>query len=174
MARKIDDAFLSDIARQYAEHVAAGAMPAPAIATAEGVPVRTAQRWVYVARKRGIIPPSTQGLASGSTPKRPLGPVGQNVQRNVQRLRAQRRMTFVELSGHLDTLARPIPVLGLRRIETGTRRVDVDDLAALAAVFDVTPVYLLEPPPGCETCQGAPPPGFACTACGSSTATKES
>jgi hypothetical protein len=39
----------------------------------------------------------------------------------------------------------PIPELGLRRIEKGERRVDVDDLLALCLVLGITPVDLLVP-----------------------------
>jgi transcriptional regulator with XRE-family HTH domain len=41
--------------------------------------------------------------------------------------------------------AGPIPDLGLRRIESGDRRVDADDLMALAVALDVSPVTLLMP-----------------------------
>jgi hypothetical protein len=161
--RTLSDDFLKGIAAQYGEHVGAGRKPAPAIADAESVPVPTVHRWIYEARKRGILAPTTPGLASA--PARPQGKAGKNVRENVQRLRESRRMTYVELSDRLHAAGRPIAVLGLRRIETGTRRVDVDDLAALAEVFGVTPAFLLDPLPPCSTCHGAPPPGFTCAAC---------
>jgi transcriptional regulator with XRE-family HTH domain len=50
------------------------------------------------------------------------------------------------LSRRLDEAGRPIPALGLRRIENGERRVDVDDLAALAFALGVNPNALLFPP----------------------------
>jgi hypothetical protein len=164
MSRQLTDEFLTHVGRQYNEHVSAGQKPGPAIANAEGAPVATAHRWIQEARKRGIIPPTTQGLPSA--PAHPQGNAGKAVRENVQRLRQARRMTFVELSAELSALGRPIPVLGLRRIETGTRRVDVDDLVALAETFGVSPAQLLEPLPECVTCQGAPPPGFTCATCG--------
>jgi transcriptional regulator with XRE-family HTH domain len=95
-----------------------------------------------------------------------VGSTGDVVRQNVRTLREQRKMTYVELTETLDTLGRPIPVLGLRRLEAGERRVDVDDLIALAEVFGVAPSVLLEPLPGCGTCHGAPPPGFVCATCG--------
>jgi transcriptional regulator with XRE-family HTH domain len=49
------------------------------------------------------------------------------------------------LSRQLAEVGREIPPLGLRRIESGERRVDVDDLVALAVVFDVSPLALLLP-----------------------------
>jgi transcriptional regulator with XRE-family HTH domain len=80
-------------------------------------------------------------------PKIQLGPTGEAVMRNVKRLREGRRMTFVELSERLGGLGRPVPVLGLRRIERGERRVDVDDLFALSVVLRVSPLTLLLPWP---------------------------
>lgn len=78
--------------------------------------------------------------------KTSLGPAGETLMRNIKRIREGQRLTFVELSDRLTKVAgRPIPVLGLRRIERGERRVDVDDLLALAHVLDVSPVDLLVP-----------------------------
>lgn len=54
-------------------------------------------------------------------------------------------MSYKALSERLEQLGRPIAVLGLRRIEAGERRVDVDDLVALALAFDVGPATLLLP-----------------------------
>ncbi|MFE3786982.1 helix-turn-helix domain-containing protein [Streptomyces goshikiensis] len=77
--------------------------------------------------------------------KTPLGPMGSTLTENVRRLREAQRLTYVELSDRLTEAGRPIPVLGLRRIERGERRVDVDDLIALALVFNVSPGSLLLP-----------------------------
>ena len=73
--------------------------------------------------------------------------------RNIKRLREERRLTFVELSERLAGLEppRPIPVLGLRRIEREERRVDVDDLFAFAEIFKVSPTSLVyDKDPGAE------------------------
>jgi transcriptional regulator with XRE-family HTH domain len=94
-----------------------------------------------------------------------LGDIGHLVRANIRRLRQDRRFTYVELSERLKQVGRPIPVLGLRRIEHGERRVDVDDLGALSMAFGVTPMQLLEPPADCTTCRGTPPPGFVCRSC---------
>lgn len=51
------------------------------------------------------------------------------------------------------------------KMERGTRRIDVDDLVALAAAFGMRPEHLLTPWK-CERCNGEPPDGFACRACG--------
>ncbi|GKQ35171.1 helix-turn-helix domain-containing protein [Streptomyces sp. A012304] len=97
--------------------------------------------------------------------KNPLGPAGHNVRRTVRRLREDRRWSYVELSERLAKEGRSIPVLGLSRLERGERRVDVDDLMALAAVFGLSPEQLMEPPAECQNCHGAPPPGFICMKC---------
>lgn len=77
-------------------------------------------------------------------PVQNLGPIGEQVAENVRRLRGA--MSYRELSERLEALGRPIPVLGLSRIESKARRVDADDLVALALALDVTPVRLLLPP----------------------------
>jgi transcriptional regulator with XRE-family HTH domain len=74
-----------------------------------------------------------------------LGPAGEVLARNIQRIREGQRLTFVALSERLAAAGRPIAVLGLRRIERGERRVDVDDLLALAHALGVAPVDLLVP-----------------------------
>ncbi|MGW1071525.1 helix-turn-helix domain-containing protein [Streptomyces sp. NPDC002537] len=95
------------------------------------------------------------------------GPVGDIVRRNVRRLRAERRLTTERLAEHLrQHTGRSIPASGITRLEGGQRRVDVDDLVALATVLGVTPAQLLEPPTDCAACRGTPPPGFACRTCG--------
>jgi transcriptional regulator with XRE-family HTH domain len=77
--------------------------------------------------------------------KNPLGAVGREVKANVERLRKGQQLTYVALAERTRQAGRPIPVLGLRRIEAGERRVDVDDLAVPAAAFGVRPEQLLEP-----------------------------
>jgi transcriptional regulator with XRE-family HTH domain len=94
-----------------------------------------------------------------------IGPAGQQVASNIKRIRESRRLTFVELSERLASVGCAIPVLGLRRIERGERRVDVDDLLAVAAVFGIDAASLWAPPSACESCRGNPPPGFICAAC---------
>lgn len=71
--------------------------------------------------------------------------MGETLRQNVQRIREAQRLTYVELSRRLGDAGRPIPVLGLRRIERGERRVDGDDLVALAFVLGVSPLTLLLP-----------------------------
>ncbi len=76
----------------------------------------------------------------------PLGPVGRYVISNLERLREQRGLTYRQLSDRLTAIGRPIPTLGLSRIEKGNRRVDADDLVALCVALEVSPAALLLPP----------------------------
>jgi transcriptional regulator with XRE-family HTH domain len=80
-----------------------------------------------------------------SAKKNPQGPVGAHVVANLVQLRGERKLTYRELSDRLAQLGRPIPTLGLSRIEKGERRVDADDLVALAIALGVTPNALLLP-----------------------------
>ena len=73
------------------------------------------------------------------------GPTSETVRANVKIYRESQNLTYAELSRRLDNLGKPIAVLGLSRIENGERRVDVDDLMALASALDVPPVDLLTP-----------------------------
>lgn len=81
-------------------------------------------------------------------------------------MRSVQRMTTEQLAERVSDLGRPMYATTITKIEKMLRRVDVDDLTALATALGVTPVQLLEPPTDCATCHGTPPPGFACTECG--------
>lgn len=75
-----------------------------------------------------------------------LGPTGRRVASNLHRVRQEvRHLTTRELSRRLDVLGRPIAASGITKIEQGDRRVDADDLVALAAALEVTPDALLGP-----------------------------
>ncbi|MGO9079900.1 MAG: helix-turn-helix domain-containing protein [Streptosporangiaceae bacterium] len=66
---------------------------------------------------------------------------------NLEHRRRVSGLTYKEVSDRSREIGRPIPALGLSRIEKGNRRVDVDDLVALAIVLESSPVELLEPRP---------------------------
>lgn len=83
----------------------------------------------------------TEGKAAG----RPLGATGETVRKNIRRIRDSKGISGPELSAKLDELHRPIPPLGIHRIESGQRRVDVDDLVNLALALDISPITLLMP-----------------------------
>lgn len=76
---------------------------------------------------------------------RQLGATGETVRRNIRWIRDDRGISGAELSQAVTRLGRPIPLLGVQRIEAGTRRVDVDDLAAIAVALGVSPTSLLMP-----------------------------
>lgn len=77
--------------------------------------------------------------------KNPPGPTGNTVRENILRYRTRLNLGYADLARRLEALGRPIPVLGLSRIERGERRVDVDDLMALAVALGVAPTSLLLP-----------------------------
>jgi hypothetical protein len=81
-----------------------------------------------------------------SRPKRiEPGPVGARVAQNVKELRGE--TTFEALSARLSELGRNLPPESLGKIEhpdgDKRRRVDVDDLVALAIALDTTPNRIL-------------------------------
>lgn len=77
-----------------------------------------------------------------------LGPTGETVAANLARIRMSRGLNYTELSKLLDQAGREISALGIRRAESGERRLDVDDLTALAVVLGVSPLTLLLPEDG--------------------------
>ena len=72
-----------------------------------------------------------------------LGPTGRTVAARVSQMRSSRGLTFAALSKRLGDAGHPIPALGLRRIEAGARNVSADDLMALAAALEISPVRML-------------------------------
>ncbi|MGY5048285.1 helix-turn-helix domain-containing protein [Streptomyces sp. 900105755] len=81
-------------------------------------------------------------------PRNPPGTAAHNARTNIQRLREERHLPYRELSAQLTEAGHPIPSYQLGQLEAGERRIDVDDLAALADILGVTPGELLVPPPG--------------------------
>lgn len=74
-----------------------------------------------------------------------LGETGATVARNIRQIRKKRGLQYVELAEQLERLGREIPTWGLRKIESGGRRVDADDLVAIAVALGVSPASLLMP-----------------------------
>lgn len=69
------------------------------------------------------------------------------VAENVEQLRVGRRWSYTELSRRLDLVGHALNPVVLQRVTKGQRRIDVEDLTALARVFDTTPAALLTPKP---------------------------
>lgn len=66
------------------------------------------------------------------------------VRTNLERIRRSRGWTLQTLSDRMTGEVQ-LSVSGLSKIETGARGVDVDDLVAIAAALDVSPLALLLP-----------------------------
>lgn len=69
----------------------------------------------------------------------------ETVSANVKRLRKEKNLGLRGLANKLGDAGRPLGHSAVDQIEKGTRRVDVDDLIALAAALDVSPITLLLP-----------------------------
>lgn len=78
-----------------------------------------------------------------ATNKIERGPTSERVAANVKAVREARRLSLEALSQRMGEIGRPILRTGLAKIESGERRVDVDDLMALAIALQVTPNRLL-------------------------------
>jgi transcriptional regulator with XRE-family HTH domain len=69
----------------------------------------------------------------------------QTVSVNVKRLRTRKNLGLRALARKLEEVGRPLRHSAIDQIEKGTRRVDVDDLVALALALDTSPMGLLLP-----------------------------
>ncbi len=77
------------------------------------------------------------------------GATAETVSANVKRLRLERNLGLRALAKKLADVGRPsLRYTTIDQIEKGTRRVDVDDLLALAVVLKTSPATLLMPPVG--------------------------
>ncbi len=81
------------------------------------------------------------------------------VGQNVRTLRCRAGWTLARLAGLFGR-----SVSGVCRMELGERGFTGSEVEQLAAIFGVTAADLL--PPGCLNCDGQPPRGFTCDACG--------
>lgn len=73
------------------------------------------------------------------------GPTAETVSANVARLRSDANLGLRALAKRMGDAGRPLTHSAVDQIEKGARRVDVDDLMALAVALDVSPVTLLMP-----------------------------
>jgi transcriptional regulator with XRE-family HTH domain len=74
-----------------------------------------------------------------------VGPVGSRLAERLFELRKDAGLTQTQLAAKLTLLGRPMLISALSRIEKGQRRVDVDDLVALALALNTSPNHLLLP-----------------------------
>lgn len=74
-----------------------------------------------------------------------IGPTGQTVSANIARVRKSQQVSLQELERRLIERGRRISLSGLSKIENNDRKVDVDDLMAIALALDVSPIALLLP-----------------------------
>lgn len=73
------------------------------------------------------------------------GTTADTVSANVKRLRNDANLGLRGLAKKLGDIGRPLTHSAIDQIEKGDRRVDVDDLMALAVALDVSPITLLMP-----------------------------
>lgn len=76
----------------------------------------------------------------------PIGPTAKRTGANIERVRKARGLNQKQLSERLAEVGRPMLSTVVSKIERGERRVDVDDLVALALALNVSPATLLLPP----------------------------
>lgn len=74
-----------------------------------------------------------------------VGATGRTVAQNIQRARKSQQISLQELERRLADAGRKISFSGLSKIERADRRVDVDDLMAIAIALDLSPLGLLLP-----------------------------
>ncbi|WP_280317595.1 AIPR family protein [Nocardia wallacei] len=72
-----------------------------------------------------------------------LGPTGVRVGERLRELRHARGLTLNALAAKLEEAGRPIDWSALAKMEKGQRRIDVDDLLALALALNAPPNWLL-------------------------------
>lgn len=81
---------------------------------------------------------------TGKSPT-PIGQLGLTVIENIKSLRVQQRLNYTELAAKVTEAGRPLNAVGIRRIEEGERRLDIDEIAAMATALGVTVQALLDP-----------------------------
>lgn len=73
------------------------------------------------------------------------GPTSAAFAANLKRIRNSFQIDLAQLSVRLEEIGWSIPVAALSRLENGKRRIDIDDLMALANALGIPPVRLLDP-----------------------------
>lgn len=93
-----------------------------------------------------------------------IGKIGQYVAGAVARLRGNKGWEQRELAERVTQAGRPLSASVLSKIESGARRIDVDDLVAIAAALEVSPSLLLLAAPAAEGDPVPVPPANASVA----------
>jgi transcriptional regulator with XRE-family HTH domain len=95
--------------------------------------------------------------------------IGLSLRYYTRRVRHNQRWSQEELARRLTEAGLPTARANVGIRERRNSPVGVDEAVALAAILGLPGVdALIEAAAGesCQRCQGAPPPGFACTLCG--------
>lgn len=86
----------------------------------------------------------------------PAGTSNMHVAANIRAARHAIGMDLRAMSEGLQTTGRKLSTSGISKVENGDRRVDVDDLTAIAYLLRTTPAELLTPPAGAANLTGVP------------------
>lgn len=114
------------------------------------------QRWLALSRLVVHAPVMGENEGSGNAeaaekkerPRRAneLGPSGTRLAENLKALRSSLPLTTDQLAARVTAYGRPMRANTITKIEKEQRRVDVDDLVALALALETRPDALLLPP----------------------------
>ena len=86
---------------------------------------------------------------------------------NIKKLRKARRWSAERLAELANAIGCPTSRTAIAKREIGLgSAITVDELIAFAAVLSVDPAALLAETKLCLRCNGSPPEGYACLACG--------
>lgn len=72
-----------------------------------------------------------------------IGPMGRHAAAAIARIRGERGWEQRDLAARVATAGRGLSASVLSKIESGVRRIDVDDLVAIAAALEVSPALLI-------------------------------
>lgn len=86
----------------------------------------------------------------------PAGITSAHVAANIRAARHAIGMDLRTMSERLAAMGRKLSTSGISKVENGDRRVDVDDLTAIAHLLRTSPAALLTPPDDATTLTGVP------------------
>ena len=76
-----------------------------------------------------------------------LGPFGTVARENIVARRAELGLTAAEVASRTSNAPRPLGRSAVSEVERGARRIDIDDLFALAIALEASPIDLVMPKP---------------------------